>query len=470
MNPLIKKFFGFSIGPVIGAFISFITVPITTYFVLPQEYGKASMFTVIQGLIVTILYLGIDQAYTREYHESKDKKHLLLNSMLVPILLSLLIFIIISLNLEKFSSLLFGSSEYLLATFLFGVTIIFLVFERFIMLSIRMEEKAIEYSIVSIILRLNVLIFTLLFVFFIRRDFLAVVYSTAFGQIIVDFYLIIRYRKSLNLKGFSFDNLLFKKSLKFGMPLILSAALNNLLHSIDRISLRAWSNFYEIGIFTAALKITAPLTIIQTSFTSFWTPTAYRWNSQKKEAKYYDLVSKVVLLVLSIIFCMILIFKDLAVLLLGKEYADARYLIGLLCLYPIMYTLSETTSLGIAFSRKSYLNMWVSLISIVPNIILNYLLIPEFGAVGAAIATGVSFVVFFLGRSYFSMRNWRGFPLKQEITVSFILLFAALINTFDCSYITVINIIFLLLILLLQVPTIKKLITVRKKDKEWDFS
>lgn len=471
MNLLIKKFFGFSIGPVVGAFISFITVPLTTYFVLPEEYGKASMFTVIQSLIVTILYLGVDQAYTRAYHETKNKKNLLLHSMLAPMILSLVIFLLVCLNLDNVSIFLFGSADYHLATFLFGITIVLLVFERFIMLSIRMQEKALEYSLVSVILKLSVLIFTFLFVFFIRRDFLAVVYSTALGQILVDSYLIIRYRKYINFIDFSFDKVLFKKLLIFGLPLILSASLNNLLHSIDRIALRAWSNFHEIGIFTTALKISSALTILQTSFTSFWTPTAYRWYSQKKEVKYFELISKVVLLVMSTIFCLILLFKEIVVFLLGAEYADSKYIIGLLCLYPIMYTLSETTSLGIAFSKKSYLNIWVSLISIIPNILLNFVLIPELGAVGAAIATGVSYIVFFLARSYFSMKNWVGFPLGKEVIVSFILLFAAIVNTQNLNYITLINCGFLILLIIIQIPTISKIFSIyRKKEKDWDFS
>nr|WP_277735492.1 oligosaccharide flippase family protein [Priestia megaterium]WEZ37228.1 oligosaccharide flippase family protein [Priestia megaterium DSM 319] len=165
MNLFIKKLLGFSIGPIVGALIAFITIPLTTYFVSPTEYGRASMFSLFQVLIVTILYLGLDQSYTREYHESSNKTNLLKNAMFLPLMLSILILFCICMNLNTVSSFLFDSEKYNMAALLFGFTIVFMVIERFILLSIRMKEKALEYSIINIVIKLNILIFTLLFFF-----------------------------------------------------------------------------------------------------------------------------------------------------------------------------------------------------------------------------------------------------------------------------------------------------------------
>ncbi|MGG4407197.1 oligosaccharide flippase family protein [Niallia taxi] len=472
MNNFIKKLFGFSIGPIVGALLAFITIPLTTYFVSPTEYGKASMFTLFQALIVTIIYLGLDQAYSREYHESKDKTNLLKNAMVVPLLLSFIIFIMICLNVNLVSNFLFGSTGYTLASVLFGATIIFMTVERFIMHSIRMEEKALEFSILNVLIKLVILIFTLIFVLFVRRDFLAVVYSAAFGQIAGDVYLVIRYNKYLNYKNFKFDKELCIKLLKFGLPLIVAASLNNLLNSLDRLVLRTWSNFEEIGIFTAALKVAATLQIVQTCFTSFWVPTAYRWNSENKNAKYFEVVSNGLLLAMSILFVLILIFKDFIILLLSPQYMDSKYIIGLLCMQPIMYTISETTTLGIVFSKRSYLNIWVSIIAILPNLILNIILVPKYGAVGAAISTGIAYIFFFLSRSYFSNKHWVGFSLKLHIFVTLILFAAALINTQQVAFINYLNGVFLLLVILIQIPTIKRLVNIykRKNNNELDFS
>lgn len=469
---LIKKFMGFSMGPVVGAIISFITIPLTTHFISPSEFGKAQMFSVFQMLTLSFLYLGLDQAYTREYHETDNKKNLIKNAMLIPVLGSIFIFIFMLINMNYFSHYFFGKEYYHLATILVGLTIITMTVERFLLLSVRMEEKAFEYSIITILIKLVVLVFTLLFVIFIRRDFLAVVYSAIIGQLVGDFYLIIRYRKFLYIKDFQFDKELLIKMLKFGLPLVVAASLSNLLNSLDRISLRKWSTSAELGIFAAAYKISATLSIVQASFTSFWVPTAYRWYHQKKEMKHFEVVSNTILLLMSVLFVFILLFKKMVVLILGPQYINSEFIIGFLCLQPIMYTLSETTTLGIVFSKKSYLNIIVSVLAIIPNVILNIILVPKYGAIGAAIATGVSYIFFFISRSYFSNRNWEGFSLKSHLVVNVLIFIAALINTQNLTYMLLINLGFLLIIVVVQIPTIKKLVSIykSKNKKEWDFS
>ncbi|MCM3729097.1 oligosaccharide flippase family protein [Neobacillus cucumis] len=472
MNIFIKKLVGFSVGPVAGAFIGLITIPLTTYFIVPSEYGKASMFALFQMIFATLIYLGIDQSYTREYHSEKNKKNLFQNAIIIPLVFSLFILLLTILFSKHTSILLFDSPNYKFSSILFGLMIVFMVLERFILLSIRMEEKALEYSLLNIFVKLAVLVLTLFFIIFVRRDFLTIVYATTIGQVIGDLYLLFRYRKLFILKDFKLDTVLLKRMLSFGLPILISASLSNLLNSLDRLSLRAWSDFYQLGIFTATLRIVATLTIIQTSFTSFWVPTAYRWHEKGKSMDHYKIVSEGLLLVLSVLFFGILTFKGLIVTLLSSNYEDAKFVVGFLCLQPIMYTISETTCLGIVFSRKSYLNIWIGIISIIPNIILNIVLVPHFGAIGAAIATGISYICFFVGRTYFSGKCGMKFNVNRHYLVIFLLLIAAFINLIHSEIVVLLNIVMLILVVAVQFGTIKKFINIRKGNHKelYDFS
>ncbi|MEI2463277.1 oligosaccharide flippase family protein [Niallia taxi] len=469
MNNFVKKLVGFSMGPVIGAFIAFITVPLTTYFVDASEYGKASMFSLFQLVIVTFLYLGIDQSYTREYYSEKNKLNLLQNSILVPLSLAVLLFLIILIFPEKISFILFESNDYKVASILFGIMIISLVFERFILLSIRMEEKALEYSLLNIFVKLAVLILTLIFVLLIRRDFLAVVYSAALGQIIGDIYLVVRYRKLFNLKNFSLDKRLLRKMMVFGFPIVIATSFSSVLNSFDRLSLRTWSTFYEIGIFAATLKIAGTFNIIQASFTSFWVPTAYRWYDEGKDIKYFKIVSDAILLTVSVLFFAVLFFKSFIINILSNGYEEAVYILAFLCLQPILYTLSETTCLGITFSRKSYLHIWVSIFSLVPNIIINIILVPKYGALGAAIATAVAYIFFFVFRTYFSSRNGMKFKVTKHYIVVLLMLLAAFANSISITGILMINIVLLAASLFLQYSTIKQMINMINKSNKFNF-
>ena len=87
----LKRLTGFSLGPIISAFISFITVPVTTYFVAPEDFGKAAMYTLGFSISSLFIFLGLDQAFVREYNEQKNKSQLFWNSIILPLFFSLIV-------------------------------------------------------------------------------------------------------------------------------------------------------------------------------------------------------------------------------------------------------------------------------------------------------------------------------------------------------------------------------------------
>lgn len=73
----LKRLAGFSLGPIVGALISFIMVPVQTWIINPDELGKASMYTMAYSLTSLFIYLGLDQAFVREFNSEENKKNLL---------------------------------------------------------------------------------------------------------------------------------------------------------------------------------------------------------------------------------------------------------------------------------------------------------------------------------------------------------------------------------------------------------
>jgi O-antigen/teichoic acid export membrane protein len=96
-----------------------------------------------------------------------------------------------------------------------------------------------------------------------------------------------------------------------------------------------------------------------------------------------------------------------------------------------MYTLSEVTVGGINYRNKTYWHLAIAVIAAVVNYALNMLLVPNLGAKGAAISTGLSYIVFFYSRTYISNYLFpiriNSFKLHGSVLV-FIAL--GLVNTF----------------------------------------
>ena len=96
--------------------------------------------------------------------------------------------------------------------------------------------------------------------------------------------------------------------------------------------------------------------------------------------------------------------------LLPEKYLNVKFLLIAAMAYPLLYTLSEVTGVGIGIKRKTLLSLLAALISLVINLILNYFLVPNFGAAGAAVSSAVSFLVFFILKTSLSNTVWIPFP------------------------------------------------------------
>ena len=93
-----------------------------------------------------------------------------------------------------------------------------------------------------------------------------------------------------------------------------------------------------------------------------------------------------------------------------------------------MYTISEVTVMGIYFKEKTMNLIVVSVVSSIVNIALNWMLIPVWGAVGASIATGLAYAVFFWVRTVISRKIWFRFPLGAYIFVTAVLIVSSALN------------------------------------------
>lgn len=414
MKTFLKKLGGFSLGPLLSALLGLILVPVITRFISPEEYGKAGMFTLAQGLCAMILYLGLDQAYAREFMKKDvSGNQLLSNVMLLPLLLSAVLAAGLVVFRRQVSLLLFSTADEGVAICLMALMFPFMVIQHFGLMKVRLEEKGLQYSLFSVMLKVwNLLLAVSLLVIF-EKSFRSVVYAAAFAEIIngVLLYLVA-------FRGVAFSPKMVCRAqlsslLRYALPLVPATLLSWMLTSMDKVMLRTLCSYTDLGLYTAAFKIVSVLGIVQTCFTTMWVPIAFRWYEEKKADGYFVAVMKGIAGLMSLMCFGVLLFKDVLVLILGSEFGEAVQIFPFLMLYPILYTMSETTAMGIAFTRRTEFNIVVSLLSGGANLLLNLLLIPRWGGVGAAVATGVSYIVFFCARTVISRRLWIRFPVGQ---------------------------------------------------------
>ncbi len=431
MTKFFKSIGSFSLGPIVGAILSFLTVPIITHFISPDEYGKASMFILAQSTVSTVIYLGMDQSFVREFNLMKDNlQKLLVNAMIIPLSLSLIVGLGSIILSDKVSRILFGTYNEKMAVTALALLLPFMVIETFSLLKIRMEERGLLYSMFTIILKAIVLVLTVILFLSYEKSFRSVVYAAAMGEILTGMILYFVVIRKYKFQRTLLDSKLQYRMLKFGLPLVPAFAVGWILTSMDKVMLRTMCTYDELGLYSAAFKIVSVLSVLQACFTLYWTPVAYRWYQEEKPGSQYEFVSKIIAILMTGVCLGVLLFKEVVAIILGSSFRDAINIFPFLLLFPVLYTLSETTGIGIGFKRKTGYNIVVTLIAGASNIALNYMLIPVFNGAGAAIATGLSYIAFFWGRTLISRKLWHKFDLKIYLVVNIVVLANCAVHTF----------------------------------------
>lgn len=436
VNNLIKKFLSFSIGGYINLLIGFFVVPITTRMVSPEQYGIFSLIDITTQILVIITSMSMEQGFVRFFFEEKeeDRGKLLYITLIPFFLLGIIVSLLIFIFRKDISVFLVGKNENLIWVYLI-FTILFKTLNLFSFLVVRMKQRGNIYSLLTVLIKLFEFIFILFLFQYFGDSYKTLIFSILFANVITAIVSISYEKKIWSLKNFKLmkDCKTSKKELyNFSFPLILTMALNWLFASLDKMTIRMFTNLNEVGIYSGAFKIVALLSVVQGGFTTFWTPIALEYyKNNPEDTNFYKKVNDYLSLAFFLLGINILLFRDIIGLLLGERFYNSIFVVPTLVFVPIMYLLSETTMIGIGFKKKTKYFLYVSIIALISNFIGNFILVPYFGARGAAISTGVSYIIFFSSRTYFSMRliNYN-FNLKRIYSVIFLMLNYAIFLTF----------------------------------------
>lgn len=420
----LQTILAFSIGPIAAAAFGLITIPIVAWVFSPEDVGRLNILQVTLSFCLLLSTLGMDQAYVREYHETTEQDALL-KATFIPGFIFLLVCSIIAIPFGNIIAYqIFGEDNYIY--FWITLSCLFISFiARFMSLILRMQEQGIAFSLSQIIPKaLLLLIICIVIIFGIDRNFTTLSQALLIsitGSIIVYIPFTIKQFKSAYSKNFCKIQSL--KYFKYSFPLVISSMAYWGLVASSTIVMRYISTFSEIGIYAITTSVAGVAAIFQTIFTVVWAPIVYKWIADGVEPTRIDKVARNALGLVCCIFCLCGMFSWIIDFVLPTHYSSVKLLVLCAIVQPLLYTLSEITSVGIGISRRTNLTIWVTFISLIVNVILSIWLIPLHGAGGALVSNAVAFLVFFVARTEASALAWRQFPrIKMYLILSIVVL------------------------------------------------
>ncbi|MFC2061050.1 oligosaccharide flippase family protein [Elusimicrobiota bacterium] len=393
----IKKFYKQSGHYFIGIFFiqaaGFISFPIFTRVFSVADYGILNLISSTLLFLVAFSKLGLQTSSIRFYEEFK------LNNDLI-----------------RFYSTLFFGTVFIsgAVTFLFWLTVkiipvsgpndqilkllsytAILVFVRAVTSILknflRAEQKTKLYNKVNVIQKYVSLGLSIFFVFYLIKGLYGFYAGVIMTEMVVMVYLAYVYRKYFKLNNISAD--LMKKSVIYGGPLVVSEFLAIILAFGDRFLIQLYMGPDAVGLYSAGYNLPdyiarifiMPLSLaIQPAYMSIWA------NSNPEETKKFlsKTLNYCLLVLIPIIMGSIAVSRDIITFLASSKYYSSYviipYVITGLIAYKLAYNLLGA---GLFIHKKTLLLSKLTIIAGASNVVMNILLIPKFGIMGAAIAT-----------------------------------------------------------------------------------
>ncbi len=400
MKRLLKNMSIYGMGSIAARAIQVILLPVYTRFLSPANYGSLELVYMVAGVLAIMYGLMIGSGYLRTYYDSTDQTHR------DRVLGSAFWFTFFCAILAGGAALLF-SRDLADAVFEFegGGAFISLIAvataikaHNYIFYNLLIvREKASTYVAVNIITIVVTIGITVYFVVFlhqaVRGILLAQVIAYGLEFALLAFLLL---RRNILI----YSTAAVKEMLALSIPLIPLQLASFILTMADRFFLQEYRTLEEVGLYSLAYKFASimPFLVIE-PFKAFG-PHLFSLIDQPEKCKrtladftrYYMAGSVLFALVIA------MFSREVIMLMSTAEYYDAHRVVFLLCLSYVFYGLTSLTGYAINIVKKNWIIGLSWLIGAALNVGLNFILIPAYGMVGAAVATIASYLVVALGR------------------------------------------------------------------------
>lgn len=384
--------------------ISFFLLPLYTNVLPPSAYGITDTIINSATLISAIFSLSLDWGMNTYFYEENSEEYYkkVTSSGMLFFCLSALVCAMLSFFSGTISEMLFDVPDYRFAVIL-GVMIAatkLLYFPQRV--STRMRGNLKMVGLFSAVELLVTIICNILFILILRMGYISILLSQIIGQIVALILYTIESRKYLGIK--STDVSLVKKMLKYSIPITPTLVFDWINGVSDRYFVGYYFSQTEVGLYGMGTRVVTLISVFTSSFLSAYASFAYS-NAKKEKREQYAIVFDVLTMVTMFMGIGVTLFaKEIIGIMTAESYHSAYIVVGVLTFAHVIHTLGLVAGYGITIQKKGVMYLMVSGGGAIGNIILNFILVPKYSYMGAAVATLITEIIVFLISYFVSQR------------------------------------------------------------------
>ncbi len=397
---LSEAFLSFS-GMTLGSVFRYIFSIVMARFLGAQMLGIYSLGNAVTRIAEIFALMGLDNGVlrfvSRDTENTENVKNSIYSSLKFGFLSSIIISIILFCSAEFIVNNLLNEDNFLVI-----VIKIFALSLPFSVLTLISSFATQAFKILKYKIFVNQIVnpLTLLIAFLASYHFLGTklsiliptVVSAVVGLVFITKFL--SYFTDINFKNLIKEDF-NKEILRFSIPLMFVSAIGIIMHWVDIVMLGILSNATDVGMYHPIDRTAGLVRMILFAFAGIFAPIFSEHYFKKnmlgmKES--YQSSSKYILTFALPVFIFLFVFANPMLLLFGSEFQNAVAL-KILLTGIFIQTVFGLGSSTLSMSGNTKFNLFNVSIALILNISLNYILIPQYGIVGAALATAIALFI-----------------------------------------------------------------------------
>lgn len=421
----IKNLFIYLVPSLVSAVIPIITLPIFTRILTVEDYGIYALGIVYGTFVSGIANFGLTIGYERNFFEnkeSKEKQGTLLFSVLSFVVITFVFLSLITYSLQSNISLwLLGDRKWGDIIFLSYCAVGISSLKMYYLTYFKNTNNAKQFSIYSIDEAILNVFFSFVLIYYFNSGIVGLVLGQLFGSSIVFFILTIKF---IRLLGFSPNINVLKSCLIISLPLTPRIFFGVIGNQFDKYMINLLGSVGGVGVYNLGQKISYVVFNFMTAIQNVNSPHVYDLMFKNGEdggseiGKYLTLplyISAFIGLSVS------LLSEEILFILTPSSYHGAVDIITVLSLLYVTYFFGKQPQL--IYAKKTAITSYLTIFSIVLNILINIPFINLWGAEGAAYGTLLAGVLSSAATFYYSQKYFNIVWEYEKIAYVFLSLF-----------------------------------------------
>lgn len=392
-NSLAKTTAIYFIGNFASKLLIFFLLPLYTSRLSTADYGIVDLLISLLPLIGPVFTLQATESVFRFLFDKKTKqeKKKCISSAMAVMLCGILMFLILFYSLKFDSLVQYGNyfAIYFVATYL----------GTFLQQVARGLNKSFEYAISGVLSTVVSASLNILLIVGFNFHGEALLIASICASVLLALYLINRTKlfQYLSVSCISFDEI--SEQIKYGLPLIPNQICWWALSLFGKYIILFYQGASSTGILAFANIFPNAITVITQIFFLAWVESAIRSYNKDESGKYYSDAFRsfcpLVLSVATVLLPIVGIYTDVTI---SGDYQEGLLYIPLLMAASVFNCFASFLGSAYTVAKKTLSAFSTTVIAAIVNIVISFLLIPDYGLWGYSLATFTCYLVLFLIR------------------------------------------------------------------------